>query len=209
MFLFPALFIRQGRKCLCIQNTYRDGKVETMSATKCRKVKNQLVAEGAADLDHDYLSMSALPDTGRTDQSMTERMYYRSLPLIRSVLKRYEQLDVVNDRNDLLNQAYLAVHDAVNIYRPDSGAKFSSILTWCIQKQFEKICPSSHKQVEVTHQNGSTDIMTYKKFQKVKNQLMAEGAEWKISSRYTQLDDNAGDLPVDTEDFSNNPSTSP
>jgi hypothetical protein len=153
------------------------------------------------DLDTAFKHLSGLSETSHTSQAITERLFYKSLPLIRSILKRYEQLDVVNDRDDFFNQAYLAVHDAVNSYRPDSGAKFSSILTWLIQKQFEKICPSSHKQVEVTKHDGSTETISYKKFQKIKNQLMAEGAEWKISSRYTQLDINATDLPTDPDDL--------
>jgi len=119
-------------------------------------------------------------------------MYYRSLPLIKSVVKRYEKLDSVNERDDLSNQAYLAVHDAINCFRSDSGAKFSTILTWCIQKHFEKICPSSHKQVDVTYPDGRIVVMSYKKFQKVKQQLQSEGADWTVSSRYTQLDDSYG-----------------
>jgi len=61
--LFPASpkqFIGKGKLKLC--------QIQSVG-----KLKNQLAAEDAADLDHDYLSMSALPDTGRTDQSMTER----------------------------------------------------------------------------------------------------------------------------------------
>ncbi|MEI7636048.1 MAG: sigma factor [Syntrophus sp. (in: bacteria)] len=149
-------------------------------------------------IDRDYDSLS--PHSQSSRSSLTEKMYYRSLPLIKSVVKRYQKLDTVNDRDDLINQAYLGVHDAVTTFRPNSGAKFSSVLTWCIQKQFEKICPSSNKQVDVTYPDGRKVVMAYKKFQKIKKQLLAESAEWTVSSRYTHLDDtNGGREPGDQD----------
>lgn len=149
-------------------------------------------------IDRDYESQSRPSQASHS--SLTEKMYYQSLPLIKSVVKRYEKLDTATDRDDLLNQAYLAVSDAIVIYRPAGGAKFSSVLMWCLQKQLEKICPASHKQVDITYPDGRKAVMAYKKFQKIKKQLLAEGAEWTVSSRYTQLDENYdGREPADQD----------
>ena len=131
--------------------------------------------------------------TGQSRAVLTAEMYKLSLPLIKSVVKRYERLLAISDRDDMLHQAYLAVYDTTSTYRPDSGAKYSTLLIWNIQKYFEKICPSSDKQVEVTYPDGRVTVMGYKKFQKVKRDLQAFGAKWTVVSRYTSLDEENGD----------------
>jgi len=122
----------------------------------------------------------------------TANMYTRCMPLIKACVRRYEKLDAVSGREDLVNQAYLAVYEAVRTFNVKrSNAKFTSILTWCLQKQFESQCPSADKQVELIYPDGQTDLIPYKKFQKVKRSLPV-GTEWTVTSRYTSRDDNEG-----------------
>jgi len=132
---------------------------------------------------HDDLNMDTL----------TANLFKISQPLIKSVIRRYEKLDTVNEKDDFLNQSYLAVHNVVNSFRTNSGAKISSVLVWSIQKQCEKICPSTDKQVEVTYSDGVVTVMAYKKFQKIKKELLLAGAQWVVMSRYIPLDEVNGD----------------
>ncbi len=120
-------------------------------------------------------------------QTLVWDIYVKNLPLIKSIARRYQTLDPVNGKEDFLNQAYLAVEYALKKFRTDSEVKFSTFLTWCLQKHFEALCPSGDKQVELKDPDGAPSIMSYREFQKVKKRLPA-GTTWRVFSRLVSLE---------------------
>ena len=120
--------------------------------------------------------------------SILSEVYTKNLPLIRSIVKRYVKLETSNDMDDFLQQAYVALYDAMIAYRQDStGTKFSTIFVWYLQKSCERLCPMNEKQVELIYPDGSSKIIAYKKYLKIKRQL-PDDITAKITSLYVSFD---------------------
>ncbi|HOL44413.1 MAG TPA: hypothetical protein PLN56_10125 [Methanoregulaceae archaeon] len=123
--------------------------------------------------------------------SCSKTIYQLSQPIIKSMIRRYESLDSINETEDFLQQAYLAITQTILTYRKQTNsptAKFSTVLYWQLQKEFESLCPSNHRQVELTYPDGRSAIISYKRFQKIKKQL-PPGTQYTVSSRMTELAD--------------------
>jgi vacuolar-type H+-ATPase subunit E/Vma4 len=136
-------------------------------------------------IDNEYEKISS---GNSENEDVIYGLYLKSIPLIKSIAKRYVKLDIANDQEDFLNEGYMAVESALRNYRKDSNKdsdmKFSTFLTWCLQKNFEKICPSDDKLVEING-NGKPAVVSYKDFQKVKKKLKeSEGTTWTVFSRF-------------------------
>jgi len=123
---------------------------------------------------------------GENTEDVTYGLYLKSIPLIKSIAKRYVGLDIANDQEDFLNEGYIAVESALRNYKKDSNKdsdmKFSTFLTWCLQKNFESLCPSDDKLVEING-NGKPEVVSYKDFQKGKKKLF-KGTTWRVFSRF-------------------------
>ncbi|MBW6486028.1 MAG: hypothetical protein K0B01_07785 [Syntrophobacterales bacterium] len=120
--------------------------------------------------------------------TILNEIYTSTLPMIRKIIKQYITLDVTTEQSDFLQQAYLALYDAVIAYRRDeNGTKFSTVFVWYLQKSFEKLCPMNEKQVEIIYPDGGGEIVSYKKFLKIKRSLSRATAT-RVVNRYISLD---------------------
>jgi RNA polymerase sigma factor (sigma-70 family) len=118
-----------------------------------------------------------------TDESFfIYELYQRLLPEIKSVARRYLNLDYALELDDLLSEAYLAIRDALLQYDKDRGkGKFSTYAYWHFQKRFENLC-CKDKVVVIKNDDGLS-VISYKEFQKIKKSLKKEGIEWTVESR--------------------------
>lgn len=107
-------------------------------------------------------------------------LYQRLLPEIKSIARRYLNLDHALELNDLLSEAYLAIYDALLHYRNGRGQKFSTYVYWYFQKRFENLC-CKDKVVVIKNDDGLS-VISYKEFQKIKRSL-PEGTKWIVESR--------------------------
>jgi RNA polymerase sigma factor (sigma-70 family) len=123
-------------------------------------------------------------------------LYQRLLPEIKSIARRYLNLDHALELDDLLSEAYLAIYDALLHYRNDRGQKFSTYVYWYFQKRFENLCCKD--KVVVVKDDDDISVISYKEFQKIKRSLEEKikksleeniekspngGIEWTVESR--------------------------
>jgi len=123
-------------------------------------------------------------ERGTDESAFAYELYQRLLPVIKSVSRRYSNLDQALEPDDFLNEAYLAICDALSQYRVNRGnGKFSTYVYWHFQKRFENLCCDNKVVVlKNGHNQGQQSVMSYKEFQKIKR-LLPEGTEWTVESR--------------------------
>lgn len=133
-------------------------------------------------IDEEYDSSYSSPIT-----EVINCIYQKSIPLIKSIAKRYVNLTDVNEEEDFLQEGYLAVVNALQNYNRENGCKFSTYLTWQIQKCFERLCPSEEMMVEIRRNGDRPIVVSYKHFQKIKKTLPMD-AEWTILRKNIPFD---------------------
>ncbi len=84
-------------------------------------------------MDTASLSPQLIEQAAAGDQEAFALLAHRMLPLIRLCVARVPHDDVNED--DLLQEALMALLDAVNHYRPDGGAAFTTYATACIRNR--------------------------------------------------------------------------
>jgi len=120
-------------------------------------------------------------DRSIDESTFIYELYQRLLPEIKSVARRYLNLDHALESGDFLSEAYLAICDALSHYRKDRGkGKFSTYVYWYFQKRFENLCCKD--KVVVLKNGDNRSVIPYKEFQKIKRSL-PEGTEWTVESR--------------------------
>jgi len=120
-----------------------------------------------------------------TDESaFVFELYNKLLPIIKSIVRRYSNLDQALEPEDFLNEAYLAICDALSQYKVNRGnGKFSTYVYWHFQKRFENLCCNDKVVVlKNGHGQGQQSVISYKEFQKIKRSL-PEGTQWTVESR--------------------------
>lgn len=117
----------------------------------------------------------------------SEQIYSKNLSLVKSLAKKYAQLDPSLSPEDLENEGFLAVIDALKTYDTRKKMEFSTYLYWHLQKRFQKLA-GDDKVVEVQYENGKIEIFSFRQFQRVKRTL-PEGVTYRISSLLTSLED--------------------
>jgi RNA polymerase sigma factor (sigma-70 family) len=117
-----------------------------------------------------------------TDESFfIYQLHQRLLPEIKSVARRYLNLDHALELDDFVSEGYLAVRDALLQYDEDRGkGRFSTYAYWHFQKRFENLCCKD--KVVVVKIGDNQFVIPYKEFQKRKRSL-PEGTEWTVESR--------------------------
>jgi hypothetical protein len=89
---------------------------------------------------------------------------------------------------NFLNQAYPALAVVARKYRQEaSETRFSTVFVWYIQKYFEKLCPMNERQVEIIYSDGTSHIIPYTKYLKIKKTL-SKNTETRVVTRYVSLD---------------------
>lgn len=93
--------------------------------------------------------------------------------LIRKIASRYTNLDPAVSIEDLISQSYIGLARACQKYdvAQYGAVKFSTVLTWYIQKSFQELCPSSFMAAELTTPDGEKKSVPYNEFQKIKRHL--------------------------------------
>ena len=119
--------------------------------------------------------------------SILNEIYTKTLPMIKKIIRKYIKLDATAEVDDFLHQAYLALYDAMIAYRQEAGdTKFSTVFIWYLQKSFEKLCPMNERQVEIIYAAGASQIISYKRYLKIKRTL-PENTNVRVMNRYVSL----------------------
>lgn len=106
-----------------------------------------------------------------TDSSPEECIaayYHMHLPHIRRVAMSYANLDCAVDLDDLLQECYLAIYSAWRSYDP--RWKFRNYLHFHLQKACGRAVIDD-KGVIVPTEDGSTRVISYANFQRIKRRL--------------------------------------
>lgn len=93
--------------------------------------------------------------------------------LIRKIASRYTNLDAAVGIDDLISQSYIGFTDGMRKYNLTQYGvvKFSTILTWYIQKCFQKLCSPAFMAAELVTPDGERKSVHYNEFQKIKRHL--------------------------------------
>lgn len=97
---------------------------------------------------------------------MINEFFQQNLSIIMSLAKKYLSLDPTLELQDLLNEAYLAISDAIKHYDKERGASFPSVAFWYIQKRFQQIV--GEEREVIVNENGSWTVLLYQDYLKLK-----------------------------------------
>lgn len=67
-----------------------------------------------------------------------ERLYYQNRGIIYNICKKYRYIDRMTDMEDLMQQAYISLHDAALAYQTGRGADFLTYAVKCISGQLKR-----------------------------------------------------------------------
>lgn len=100
-------------------------------------------------------------------------LFVRNETFLMAIARRYSSLDNASDIDDLRNTAYLGFAMSVNKFKFGyfGSMKFSTVLTWYIQKAFKKLTPPTFMDVEIEHDSGEKEVMSYHDFSKRKKKI--------------------------------------
>lgn len=139
--------------------------------------KDLATAEKWLDKNVDAETLENVEDIGTELQANTaintNSAFQNSQGLIRNIASRYTNLDTTVCLDDLLNQSYFGFRAAIQKYNMEhfGKVKFSTILTWYIQKCFQSLCSPAFMAAEVVSPDGERKIIHYNEFQKIKRHL--------------------------------------
>jgi RNA polymerase sigma factor (sigma-70 family) len=123
--------------------------------------------------------------TVRNDE--IDRLYRENFPLISSLARRYSKIDPSVSYEDFIQEAYIAVANAIKDFIPRSGLNFSSFLFWHLQKRFHGLLKDD-KVVEVRHPDGELELISYGAFLRIKRKLPGE-CQWRVLSTTSSLEE--------------------
>lgn len=143
-------------------------------------------------------------ESSSDENTFIYELYQRLLPVVKSIARRYLNLDQALEPEDFLNEAYLAICDALSQYKENRGnGKFSTYVYWHFQKRFENLCCNDKVVVLKNGDNqGKQSVISYKEFQKIKR-LLPEGTEWTVESRQIPFEpfQNTNGIPESIRDW--------
>lgn len=113
-------------------------------------------------------------------------IYRKNEKLIKTLARRYSNIDPAVGYEDLISEGFLAVIDALESFDKDTELSFSSHLWWYLQKRFNSTL-GKDKVVEVKY-DGVNKIISYNEFLRIKKSL-PEGVSWRVVSLLSSLED--------------------
>lgn len=123
------------------------------------------------------------------EEDVLPAFYNACLPIIRKMALKYAKLDVAVGFKDLVNHGYFAARNTFLHFKSDRGKlKITSYLGWQLQKVFAELCPLRDRMAVIYYPAGTTEVISYQKFQKIKKKL-PPGAEFRVISRMVSRDD--------------------
>ena len=156
-------------------------------------------------------------------------LYERMIPVILKLAERYVDFDASVDKEDLLGEAYLAIHDAFLKFNPEHTVNSSSVKEmtmeqlmrgktttkteiaiedyafWFLEKYFLKAVETKCVEYEVENADGTTRTMTSDEYYRNKKELRLQGCTLKgTRSRFVDVEGNSnGDYmdPSNTGSF--------
>lgn len=114
-------------------------------------------------------------------------IYLLNQPFIKTLARRYSNIDNAVSYEDLLSEGYIAVANALKTFKPQSNLTFSSYLWWHLQKRFQSAL-GTDKIVEVKYSDGKEGVLPYREFLRIKRSL-PEGTTWKVVSLLSSLEE--------------------
>ncbi len=114
-------------------------------------------------------------------------LYNENLPMIKSTAHRYSGIDPSVAYEDLMQEAYIAVANAVKSFIPHNGLNFSSFLYWQLQKSFHGLLKDD-KVVEISGPGGEPELIPYGRFLRIKRKLPQQ-MEYRVISVSSSLED--------------------
>ena len=110
--------------------------------------------------------------------------------LAKAICKRYRNLDPIISEEDLIQEAFLALPDALAKWEHQRGRnmQFSNFYYFFIQKRFQSKLPGKNKIVQILNQDFHVvKEVTYRQFRKCRNRLVPPGFTFRICSRILPL----------------------
>ncbi|HIT59979.1 MAG TPA: sigma-70 family RNA polymerase sigma factor [Candidatus Fimousia stercorigallinarum] len=80
---------------------------------------------------------------GKDIKSNMERLYVQNKGLLYKIVKRYRNIDRMTDIDDLMQQAYIGLVEAVEHYDPDKGALFMTYAPYWIRQNIKRYLEST------------------------------------------------------------------
>lgn len=80
---------------------------------------------------------------GKDIKSNMERLYVQNKGLLYKIVKRYRNIDRMTDIDDLMQQAYIGLVEAVEHYDPDKGALFMTYAPHWIRQNIKRYLEST------------------------------------------------------------------
>ncbi len=159
-------------------------------------MRNKKTGESAVPEDGDGIAQQATGEieirkSAANDLAAVSRLagkaFNENLALIRSIVKRLQNLDPTMDYEDFMQQAFIGTHNAVRSYKVITDAKFQTVLVWHIYKIMERLIPPQARQVVVSYPDGTEKLMSYQAFRKIKRGL-PEGTSYRTEMRFVSLE---------------------
>ncbi|GJL52925.1 MAG: hypothetical protein NPIRA02_00570 [Nitrospirales bacterium] len=110
--------------------------------------------------------------------------------LAKSIIHRYRDLDPIIGEDDLLQEAFLALPDALAKWEHQRGRnmQFSNYYYFFIQKRFQAKIPGKNKIVQILNQElHVVNEVTYAQFRKSRRRLVPPGFSYRICTRILPL----------------------
>jgi len=110
--------------------------------------------------------------------------------LAKAICQRYMNLDPVISEEDLLQEAFLALPDALAKWEHERGRnmQFSNFYYFFIQKRLQAKLPGKNKIVQILNQEFHVvKEVTYSQFRKCRKRLVPPGFTFRICSRILPL----------------------
>ncbi len=118
------------------------------------------------------------------------KIWEKNKYLAKAISKRYLALDPAISEEDLLQEAFLALPDALAKWEQERGRnmQFSNFYYFFIQKRFQAKLPGKNKIVQILDQDFQiVKEVTYAQFRKNRTRLLPAGYTFRICSRILPL----------------------
>ncbi|RMH30865.1 MAG: hypothetical protein D6690_17945 [Nitrospirae bacterium] len=104
--------------------------------------------------------------------------------LIHRCIRRYAKLDpALLSEQDLQQEAYAAICDAISTWNPCKGGRFEQYLQFHLQKRFTKTAGEKHYDVVLRYADGTTVTIPYSQWRKKKARLRTQVVEARLQRR--------------------------